>query len=428
MALIHSTASGVMNGKVGNTTYYSEQGRQLARTAYNSSNWGKSARRSYKQQAWRVRWANLVNFYKASQGWMYYAFESKKKGQTDYNKFMSLNVNASPFYLTKEEASSGGCIASNYLVSEGSMFPISMVLNGNYFVTNIATSYSGKFDGVTIAELSADLIEHNSWLSEGCQISFISYQQYLDDNLVPRVICTPYEMTLDLSSDLLVPDFLPSFCFQGNGEYIVTDTNVSPGAHCFVLSKTIDGKTYVSTQRLISYQNSDLIGEYSSEAQLEKAIDSYGVDDEKFLESGSEETDTTAQPIAINSITINGISWNGKSLGFNIDIDSSITIVAQCAGDVTGAIDPTLKCYLNSDVNIQIGQSGVTAVVNGSQVTFNITNPIVLSGYSGSATTFYLWQFSFADESGTKQYSFGASSAAALGYTPSSSGDTGGKE
>lgn len=423
MALIHSTASGTMEGKVGNTTYYTESGRQLARTAYNSSNYGKSARRSYNQQKWRVRWANLVNFYRNSQGWMYYAFESKKKGQTDYNKFMSLNVNASALYLTKNEAACGGCIASNYLVSEGTMFPITMTLSGDHFITNIATTLEGNFNSTTIAALTADLIACNTWLEEGCQISFISYQQYLDENSVPRVICTPYELTLDLNDNSIVSDYLPEFCFQGDGEYIITGTNVSPGAHCFVLSQTKNGKTYVSTQRLVAYQNEAIINEYGSESQLNKAIESYGVDDEYFLESGSEETSTTPQPISINSITINGTAWDGKTLGQQIDLSGNINVVATCAGELTDAIDPFFYCYISNSVNILVTASSYTKTISGNIVTFAITSAVVSSGYSGTARVFNVWQFGFAGENGNTQYTFGASSAAALGYTPAESGE-----
>ena len=90
-------------GRLGQNVYYTAysetRSRKLAASVTNP--------RTQAQMLQRVRWANLVNFYRVNKEWMKYAFETKKKNQSEYNKFMSLNVASSPIYLTKQEAGGG---------------------------------------------------------------------------------------------------------------------------------------------------------------------------------------------------------------------------------------------------------------------------------------------------------------------------------
>lgn len=302
MGVIRNTASMQIRGKVGNTTYYVEGGRQIARVSQNGSNYGESASRTEKQQFQRGKWGNLVNFYKVSKKWMTKAFESKKRTQSDYNRFMQLNTTNARIYLTKNMYANGGCVADEFRISEGSLRPVSVVKSGNIYVTDLYMSPGDIDDRTQVGGLSDDLITNNSFLREGMQISFISYQQTLSPEGTPSLICTAYEMTLDTQSTERVFDYLPPFCAQNVNGRLGTSAQISTGAFAYVLSETRNGKTSVSTQSLIT-KNDVLIAEYSSEEAIRRSIDSYGVDADVFLTSGSYPTGATPQPVYIEKLT-----------------------------------------------------------------------------------------------------------------------------
>lgn len=295
MTVIRNTASGLRQGRRGNETFYVSGSQQIVRVGQNSSNYGASASRTASQQGNRVRWANLVNFYKISLGWMPKAFESKKANQSDYNRFMQVNLAASKVALTKDQAAAGAVVVDTYIISQGSLRSISVHQAGNTWQTDIALGALSITDSTSVAEFSAAVIAANNWAHANQQISFISYQQYTDPLGYAKCICTAYEVTLDVNDSRSLRDLLPDFCSQkGANGCLATSDNISVGAFAYVLSETISGKCYVSTQLLIN-NNSVMVAQYTSAAQVLQAIESYGVQRDAFLDSGSGETSPAAQ-------------------------------------------------------------------------------------------------------------------------------------
>lgn len=301
MALIRNTASMQLRGRVGNTTYYSEGGRLIARVSQNSSNYGEGAARSERQQFQRGKWGNLVNFYKVSKAWMKKAYENRKANQSDYNRFMQLNTANGRVYLTKSMYAQGGCVVDAFRISEGSLRSVSVFPVGNVFRTDLQLGDLTIGDATTIADFTQALIANNNHLHNNMQISFISYQQEVNQFGVPQLICTAYEVTLDTESTELVRSYLPVFCSNGVDGYLGTNDNISIGAFAYVLSESVSGKTLVSTQELI-LNNSTLIAEYTSAEAIERSIKSYGVDTDVFLASGSNPTQATPQPLYISRV------------------------------------------------------------------------------------------------------------------------------
>lgn len=305
MGIIRNTASALMRGRVGNTTFYVQGSRQIARVSQNGSNYGETARRTLAMQTRRVKWANLVNFYKVSRSWMKYAFETKSSKQSDYNKFMSVNIGLAKVALTKEEAALGGCVVDAYNISQGSIRAIGVNQVGGRWRTDIALGALTISDTTTIAQFAEAVEANNNGITDGYQLSFVSYQQQVDANLVPQLVCTAYEVTLDKTSQAKLRDYLPGFCSNADNGYLATGLNVSVGAFAYIWSRTINGKTSVSTQALIT-NNEDLLQEYTSPEQLTKAIASYGVDADAFLMSGSEAQEGAAPTSYIVAVGANG--------------------------------------------------------------------------------------------------------------------------
>lgn len=306
MAIVRNPANTVRRGRVGETTYYVSGGQQIARQARNSSNYGVEARRSEAQQSRRVLWANLVNFYKASASWMAKAFESRKRNQTDYNKFMAVNIGNARIALTRDEAAAGACVVDEFIVSQGSLAPIEITAASNYWRTNIAIGNQQITDATTVAELSAAMISNNAHIQEGMQLSFVSYQQTQDSLGTPRVICRLYEMVVNSSDSRPVRAFLPSFAAVAKDSVLSTGTNISVGGFAYILSQTVNGQLRVSTQQLIA-NNQLLISTFSAPGHAALAVKSYGVDSEVVLSPSDAETQQAeGQPNYIQYLQVGG--------------------------------------------------------------------------------------------------------------------------
>lgn len=268
--------------------------------------------RTQSQMAQRVKWANLVNFYRANASWMKFAYETKKTNQSDYNKFMSLNVANSRIYLPKSIASQGGCIVDAYVMTQGSLASIEILAAQNNWQTNVYTP--GLLEGVTtytVGEVSRAILGANPAIHEGDQLSFIRFTQQTNSVTgVPYVVVRKYEVIINSNDLRMFFDFMPDGIVDFGGavgsEAMVIKNTGNAGGFLMCLSRTVGGKTFVSTQSIIVANNSTLIEAYSSDAALQAAIDSYGESEEPFLTSTTADLDTQAATGAsILSVNIN---------------------------------------------------------------------------------------------------------------------------
>lgn len=292
MALVRNAANTKRSGRIGETTYYTSKGRQIARQALNNSNYGESARRSIAQQRRRVKWANLVNFYKLCADWMPKAFETKKAGQTDYNKFMQLNTGAARVALTREQAVNGGCVADAFAITQGSLQSVTANYQGGRVDSNIVCSITGSsWEGLTVGAFSQDLLERNGFLKKGMQLSVVIVSQTTDANGIPRASVGFYEMILDPDSAELVVKYLPQSVFAEEGSEILrvslSSNNV---AAAFIISELSETGLKVSSETLSG--GFTMAQEYSTDAKVAAAVETYGVDKEVILNPDA------AEPIA----------------------------------------------------------------------------------------------------------------------------------
>lgn len=247
--------------------------------------------RTQSQMGQRVKWANLVNLYRANRTWMKYAFETKKTNQSEYNKFMSLNVASSRIYLTKDIANAGGCVVDEYLMTQGSLPSIEFVPTSNgYFASNIVITSDVLDPLATVANFSQSVIDNNPAIREGDQLSFIRMTQMSNASTgVPYVVVREYELIINPNNTALLYDYLPSGYFSewgGDTKYLAVGSAYGKvGGFCMILSRTISGKTYVSSQRVILVGMNNYIEAWSNSTALQAAIDSYGVSDDAFLSS-----------------------------------------------------------------------------------------------------------------------------------------------
>lgn len=321
--------------------------------------------RTESQMTQRVKWANLVNFYRANKSWMKFAYETKKQSQSDYNKFMSLNVASSRIYIPKGLAAQGACIVDAYQMTQGSLPSIETSPTADGWDTNLYLSNAGALPpNPTVKEISEQLLAANPALREGDQLSFIRLTQQTNPNTgVPYVVVRKYEVILNTSSVKFFFDYMPddyiAFNLSANPDCIEVLDSGNAGGFLLILSRTTGGKTYVSSQSIVVANNAALIDAYSSQNALQTAIDSYGESSEPFLTSTIAEQDSEAATgTSVLAVKVDGVT---HAVG---------SIVYPCGFEAGDAVEITLNQTPRS--SIQAAQ--MILMKGGSTTTVNLTD------------------------------------------------------
>lgn len=296
-------------GRVGAYSMYVRSGEQIVRQRKNSSNYGDSASRTEAQMLRRVKWANLVNFYKASAFWMPKAFENKKSNQTVYNAFMAANINQSSVALTKQLAEEGCCICEALQVSKGSLASLdfSYSESTNFISTGLRTN-AAITGTTTVGELSAGIIATMHDFQDGDNVAWVKYVQDLnrdsEQNVHPRLLCFYYEFTLDTSSSVLLSAHPLAKYFETANEsfYIMVGdaTDLFEEGIGFALIHTRRTSGLKVSSQNVYMVNTDLVEQFSDQAWLQDCIDSYGVDAEVPLDP------------SFKSAVVQKVLWNGS--------------------------------------------------------------------------------------------------------------------
>lgn len=359
--------------KLGGTVLYTQGGRTLQRELAPEVKNPKTP----AQMGQRVKWANLVAFYRANSGWMPKAFENKKPTQSDYNKFMSLNAANSRIYLTKEQARQGACVVDSYRMSDGTLQPVDIFPTAQNWTTNLYLTGLDKLDATTsVAAFSTALLASNAGLRSGDQVSFIRVTQLFNNTTdIPYVQVRAYELLINEQGSGLLKDYWPIELI-GLGEEqstpaLMVKNNNKQGGFAIIVSRTQAGRVLVSPSQITQVNMSDVINQYSSRAALQAAIDSYGKGDDVFLDSkganaiGNNPTTLSITAVRSYNGTVTGVPGgeldftNGDfEEGFHVDFNQDIT------GNVTQAkmlVDGTEKF---SDTSASATKNSVESNVN----------------------------------------------------------------
>ena len=342
--------------------YYKSGGRTISRQLADSV----SNPRTRAQMEQRVKWANCVAFYRANASWMKYAYEGKKAYQSEYNKFMSLNVSNNRIYLTKQAAAAGACVVDSFVMTQGSLPSITYQIGQATISTNIYVKLGSTLTPAsTVAAWSSEILESNPGIQEGDQISIIRYTQMMNEATgFPYVIVRKYEVIMSLSNPQPMSNYWPADFFSVGSldqKAFITITNTgNSGGLLMVLSRTISGRTLVSTQSILPVNNTATINAWSSASALNRAINSYGDSEEAFLSSDYANY-VENEPISVVplSFTCNGQTYvPGGQVG-QVGSIAGKQIVVMFNQDVTGA---------QGDVSFTV--EGRDAAVIGGDLTF----------------------------------------------------------
>lgn len=298
MAVTRNNLSMKMNGKVGAYSFYtSTGGRQVARIANNSSNYGETAKRTVAMQTRRSRWGNLVSFYSANKDLMARAYERKGSNLSDYNRFMQLNIPLATVSLVKDDFMRGMAILQEYVIADGSLPEIDVAEVGeDGCVFNLLTKIDGEFADKTIGQISVDLLDNNPQLQQGDQLTFVSYTNAGNTPSTIRIYRHLCEMTIDTKSAVSFGTLKYANIIAGNGLKVVIAGQGNVFGQAIIHSRSVGGSLLVSRAK-ITLNSDTLVRQFSAPEAVKKAIDSYGVDADKLLEPGSPEQ-PAPRPIA----------------------------------------------------------------------------------------------------------------------------------
>lgn len=376
MAILKSLIIRGGRKQIGGMVLYNRNGETVARElAPQVSN-----PRTPAQMEQRIKLSNLVAVYRANSSWMHGAYEDKKQRESDYNAFVSANVDSNAVALSKSDVASGAAVVGPYKITSGSLPVIETVLNGNDLVTNIYLGTLVIGADTTVGALSTAILANNGGLVAGMQLSLIiNLQLAAAGSGVPYITTRAYEMIINPDSAELVTDVVPGGILESYGTTTkslgLLTTTLGDGAAAFILSHTTGGNTRVSTQSLVFFGSNATYRAYTSVTQRNAAIASYGEGAETFLSSNS-------------AATASSVVTTLALLGLDID-----------GGEVVsgGMIPDTLKA--NSEVKFLFNRTLPTAAVvsayyrlGNSATKYNLTNVDIetgnriVSGLVGSTT------------------------------------------
>lgn len=279
-----------MKGSAGEMVFRANSGRTIVSEKAASVKNVRSA----AQQKTRMKWANIIQMYKAIAPHINYGFENKTQGVTDYNMFVKVNMLMPPVYLTKSDVSGGACIAAPYKMTQGSLPAIEVTGERANAITNISLGETVINASTTVGDFSVAVISGNSDFKQNDQISFFSILQYVNSvSGIPYVRVSATSVILDPQSNTPLWSLVNKAGFASKNGYLAHGADEGNGAYCWVHSRNKNGKVKVSSQALLD--NNAILASYTSQDAYYEAVNTYGGESDVFLSpDGSSVTRSSA--------------------------------------------------------------------------------------------------------------------------------------
>lgn len=354
---------GYASGKVGSLVFSRRLGQQVTRP-YNAQVRNPKTR---AQMTRRIKWANIINMWRLMKPLIQMGMQNRKTSQSDYNKFVSLNINKSEAFLLKEEARQGATLLAPYIITSGSLGVRSM---RSAAVTDIAV---GTIDlaSATIGQLSSAIITSNQGFQVGDQISVFALGQDLI-NGIPQVLPNAFKFLLTEQSDdtpaidaIEVFGSLAPAVEGGFLSFEFAGVEYSAYAGAVVQSRLLgDGGLAVSDSRLVVDFEVDGVQQSRNPyaATQSEALASYGYNADAFLSPASA-GEVVPLP-SISAVTINGEAVDNGGR-FTMGSGGSVSVVMTGKNLLLGA---PVVTYNNKAVNVSV-ESDTRATAQFSSTT-----------------------------------------------------------
>lgn len=379
MGKFTNIVSAQITGNVGSMNFRRKDGEIIAaqRATTNSS---KGDGASYAQRLHRIRIANIANIYRAialieKRGW-----ENKGANQSDFNMFSKFNLANSPVFLTKQEAELGAAVVAPYAVSRGSLSPTNgRYTGGTIFNFGISIGEGAiDWDTISIPDFSARIIENNKGWEYGDKLSACVCHQItrtVSGVTVPQVEVVYLEITLDANSTQLVSEMGNWDAMQLDAANDHTLQFLDGGDAAFVIhSRETTGHLLTSEQDMILLNEfSEIYRKYTSDAQRDAAMQSYGYKDAVLLDPNSENASAESTSFFFSKIALTG---RGDEKG--VVNGASITYETPCllgiyGGSLTSA-DIKLELVFERGTSSEYTNEVDAMTETDSQILYNLSD------------------------------------------------------
>lgn len=205
----------------------------------------------------RIKFPNIVATYRAFRGLLREGFESRYRegrrlGGNDYNRFLSLNLQSAPVYLTRAESAAGYCVAAPYRVTDGSLPAVRTLGSGADTCSDIALGGLEITDATTVAEFAEAVVASNPLFDYGDAISYVSVLQEIRAATgVPFISVSLCKVSLDAADGSPLRSSAPARGFSARGGYLGNGPGVGQGAFAWIHSRRGAQGPLVSSQRLV---------------------------------------------------------------------------------------------------------------------------------------------------------------------------------
>lgn len=310
MGKLKNIISTRISGNVGAMNFRQRAGEVVvAERVYTNKSKGDGATES--QRTHRSRLANIVNFYRVILELEKKAWANKQGGQSDFNMFAKYNLANSPIFLTKQEAALGAAVIAPYKVSMGALEPLACSYDGNVFKTGVALGDAFAIADATIGSLADAIVANNPDWKYGDKLSITilsGVNRTLTEATIPVVNVKYVELTLNAGDATLlanVPNFAALDCAKAADNTLVVNNGSTAGVA--VHSREVNSALLASEQFIVlnagiypAYRT------YSSEAQKQRAMASYGYQPDVLLTPYSEVDVQVIEPAYVSGVTYAG--------------------------------------------------------------------------------------------------------------------------
>lgn len=372
----------MMRGKLGDAVFYRRGGEQVERI-YNKHPKNANTKSQVDQ---RSQLTNIIRLYQASPVFFKKAFANKKVNQTDYNALVSRNLNKGvKVYLPKSVADEQGGVVAPYIISDGSLTPIVVTGKGVDAITSLAVGTDFTVGAqTTVAELSAALLNNNTIVQAGDQLSYLSIEQYNADG-VPRLRARLFEMTLDVADATLVLDVMPTQAVNVVDGFLAHGALVYSGAFAWILSRKTASGLQVSRQQLVCTSDT-LYSAYVGTEAATRAQVSYGANLDAFLDPEGNVGGSAVPSVgpSVASLTIDDVQLSTAQGTFSISDGSiaagALEIEGSGLSEVTQATLKVTYPSSNPVDDTNLSKEVQFAVTATSDVAASNTAAIALAG------------------------------------------------
>ena len=254
-------------------TVYRRAGSLVMRSRHSSRS---HVTATVEQMRNRACFRNQVNLWRTFPKECRPMFEGRRAGVTDYNMFVSHNMQCGHVYLTRREAENGACVLTPVAVSDGTLPPIVLSHDGVAPVTDLAVGALTVDAGTTVAALSAAIVRGNGGYCFGDElVFFLGLQQWNTRLGLPEVAIHCTRLVLSSVDRRTVYDATAGgMGFAVRGGRLAAASEVQ-GGMAWVHVRRRGGDVLLSSQHMLC--SNPFIARYSGREALEAACRSYGV-------------------------------------------------------------------------------------------------------------------------------------------------------